>query len=170
MVTPMKLVHVSRSITGRLVTCFNASPSSLGYCSQNWVLDRRWQMIVFGGVHTQFIKEPTNALFERWRPGHKNFISCGECTITLEGVALQLGLPVDGSVITGSVVIPGKEDLCEAFLGKVPNKFQGGQIEIRWLQDNFKYLPHKVTNVVKEQYAGVFILRLIGGILMPKKS
>ncbi|KAH1073976.1 hypothetical protein J1N35_026304 [Gossypium stocksii] len=73
----------------------------------------------------------------------KGILTCGECTITLKGIgiALKLGLPMDEPVIMGAVVIPGKEDLYEAFLGKVSNKFQGNRIEMKWLQDNFKELP-----------------------------
>ncbi|MFQ6641412.1 hypothetical protein Gotur_015772, partial [Gossypium turneri] len=45
-----------------------------------------------------------NALIERWRPETHTFhLPCRECTITLEDVQLQLGLPMDGSVLTGSV-------------------------------------------------------------------
>ncbi|MBA0570019.1 hypothetical protein Golob_003708, partial [Gossypium lobatum] len=36
---------------------------------------------------------------------------------------LQLGLPMDGPVVTASAVVPNKEDLCEAFLGNMSNKF-----------------------------------------------
>ncbi|MBA0812702.1 hypothetical protein Gohar_026644, partial [Gossypium harknessii] len=43
-------------------------------------------------------------------------------------------LPIDGPVVTGSAVVPSKEDLCEAFLGKVSNKFQGDQIDMKWLK------------------------------------
>ncbi|MFQ6624370.1 hypothetical protein Gotur_004307, partial [Gossypium turneri] len=44
------------------------------------------------------------ALVERWRPETHTFhLSCGECTVTLEDVALQLGLPIDGNAITGAV-------------------------------------------------------------------
>ncbi|KAH1040051.1 hypothetical protein J1N35_041794, partial [Gossypium stocksii] len=40
---------------------------------------------------------------ERWRPETHTFhLPCGECTITLEDVALQLGLPIDGNMVTGA--------------------------------------------------------------------
>ncbi|KAK5818930.1 hypothetical protein PVK06_023880 [Gossypium arboreum] len=66
---------------------------------------------------------------KRWRSETYTFhLPHGECTIRLEDVALQLGLSIDGLVITRSTVIPVKGDLYEALLGKVPNKFQGGTI------------------------------------------
>ncbi|KAH1097192.1 hypothetical protein J1N35_014113 [Gossypium stocksii] len=67
---------------------------------------------------------------------------------------------MDGLVITKLVVIPGKEDLCEVFLGNVSNKFQGAPIEMKWLETNFKKLPPNTIDVVKEQYARAFILRM----------
>ncbi|MBA0760216.1 hypothetical protein Gotri_022976 [Gossypium trilobum] len=48
-------------------------------------------------------------------PRHNFHLPYGECTITLEYVALQLGLPVDGPVVMVPAVVPSKEDLCEAF-------------------------------------------------------
>ncbi|XP_052482070.1 protein MAINTENANCE OF MERISTEMS-like [Gossypium raimondii] len=42
-----------------------------------------------------------SALVERWRPKtHTFYFPCGECTVTLEDVALQLGLTIDGSPVT----------------------------------------------------------------------
>ncbi|MFQ6663388.1 hypothetical protein Gotur_030937 [Gossypium turneri] len=44
-----------------------------------------------------------STFIERWRlETHIFHLPCGECTITLEDMQLQLGLPVDGSVLTGS--------------------------------------------------------------------
>ncbi|KAK5775289.1 hypothetical protein PVK06_043162 [Gossypium arboreum] len=64
-------------------------------------------------------------------PGHTFLhFSYGECTITLEDVALQLGLLMDGSVVTGATIVPDKEDLWTALLGKVLNKFDGGRISM----------------------------------------
>ncbi|KAK5770948.1 hypothetical protein PVK06_047112 [Gossypium arboreum] len=46
-----------------------------------------------------------SALVERWRSEMYTFhFPCGECTITLENIILQLGLPVNGDVIMGLVV------------------------------------------------------------------
>ncbi|MBA0751572.1 hypothetical protein Gogos_000487, partial [Gossypium gossypioides] len=43
------------------------------------------------------------AFIERWRPETHTFhLLYGKCTITLEDVQLQLGLPMDESVLTGS--------------------------------------------------------------------
>ncbi|KAH1038385.1 hypothetical protein J1N35_040128 [Gossypium stocksii] len=73
--------------------------------------------------------DPTliNTLVERWGPEtHIFHLPCDECTITLEDVALQMGLMMDGLVVMGVMVILDKEDLYKAFLEKVPNKFQGG--------------------------------------------
>ncbi|KAH1083524.1 hypothetical protein J1N35_023285 [Gossypium stocksii] len=103
---------------------------------------------MFGGCKL----DPTliSALVERWRPETYIFhLTYGECTITLDDVSLQPSLLVDGPVVTGSAVVPSKDDLCKTFLGKVPNKFQGGQIDMKWLETNFKYLPSNTSDIVK---------------------
>ncbi|KAH1046401.1 hypothetical protein J1N35_037185 [Gossypium stocksii] len=96
-----------------------------------------------------------------------------ECTITLEDVALQLSLPVDGPIITGSAIVPSKVGLCQSLLGKVSDKFEGSRILMNWLKDNFNEFLEDLEYQMKEaitQYAQAYIMRLIGGILMPNKS
>ncbi|MBA0759800.1 hypothetical protein Gotri_022633, partial [Gossypium trilobum] len=68
-----------------------------------------------------------NALVERWRPEtHAFHLPYGECISTLKDVALQLGLQMDGPIVTGAAIIPNKEDLCATLLGKALNKFEDG--------------------------------------------
>ncbi|MBA0779706.1 hypothetical protein Gotri_003920 [Gossypium trilobum] len=82
-----------------------------------------------------------NELMESWGPETHTFhLSRGECTITLEDIALQLGLPMDGPIITRFEIVSNKVTFCRSLLGKVPDKFEGGRISINWLKDNFDEL------------------------------
>ncbi|KAF1878014.1 hypothetical protein Lal_00041763, partial [Lupinus albus] len=86
---------------------------------------------------------------ERWRlETHTFHFPNGECTITLEDVAYQLGLPIDGKAITGDTTMDW-EDLCLQLLGELP-------------EDAYEELV--------EQHARAFILRMIGGFIMPNTS
>ena len=60
------------------------------------------------------------ALVEQWRPETHTFhLPWGECTITLEDVALHLGIRVDGCVMTGPSFLYWDE-LCDELLGEGP--------------------------------------------------
>ncbi|MBA0787441.1 hypothetical protein Gotri_027209 [Gossypium trilobum] len=54
---------------------------------------------MFGGCKLDPIL--ISGLVKRWRPETHIPSSIGECTITLEDVALQLGFLVDGSIVMG---------------------------------------------------------------------
>ncbi|KAK5844287.1 hypothetical protein PVK06_000423 [Gossypium arboreum] len=63
-----------------------------------------------------------SVLIERWHlKTHTFHLSCEECTITLEDVALQLGLPVDKYAVTGSNKVLELTMLCYQLLGCSPN-------------------------------------------------
>ncbi|KAK5819460.1 hypothetical protein PVK06_024461 [Gossypium arboreum] len=104
--------------------------------------------------------KPISALVERWKlETHTFHLLCVECIITLEDMTLQLDLLVDEPVVTRATIVPGKENLRVALLGKVLNKFDGGRISMNWLAKIFeKFLLH-ATKVVKEQYVRAFILQ-----------
>ncbi|MBA0880369.1 hypothetical protein Goshw_000312 [Gossypium schwendimanii] len=60
------------------------------------------------------------ALIERWRPQtHTFYLPCGECTITLEDMQLQLGLPMDRSALIGSVQFADRGAVCYDLLGAI---------------------------------------------------
>ncbi|KAK5818966.1 hypothetical protein PVK06_023920 [Gossypium arboreum] len=62
-----------------------------------------------------------STLVERWGPETHTFhLSCKECIITLEDVALQLELPVDEAVVKGLSKVPDVVLRCYQLLGQSP--------------------------------------------------
>ncbi|KAG8499333.1 hypothetical protein CXB51_005850 [Gossypium anomalum] len=112
-----------------------------------------------------------SALIERWRPETYNFhLPCGECTITLEDVHLQLGLPVDGYAVTGSASSTEWGVVCYELLGDIPDNINEGRIEMGWLRDKFPELDNDSTELERIQYARAYIIEMVGGYLMSDLS
>ncbi|KAG8493698.1 hypothetical protein CXB51_011665 [Gossypium anomalum] len=111
-----------------------------------------------------------STLVERWRPETHTFhLPCGECTVTLEDVALQLGLPIDGSPITGVSTIAEPAALCYSLLGASPgdDKSNFSGLKFTWLKANFEHLPDNATEEELMCAARAYIMHIIGGVLMP---
>ncbi|MFQ6649339.1 hypothetical protein Gotur_022385 [Gossypium turneri] len=111
-----------------------------------------------------------STLVKRWRPDTHTFhLPCGECTVTLEDVTLQLGLPVDGSAVTGVSMISEPAALCYNLLGVSPgdaeSKFMG--LRFSWLEANFEHLSINATERKVMCEARTYIMHIIGGVLMP---
>ncbi|KAG8474474.1 hypothetical protein CXB51_031434 [Gossypium anomalum] len=82
-------------------------------------------------------QELVSTLAERWRPETHTFhLPFDECTIILEDMHLQLGLLVDGSVVTGSVQSATWGVVCGDLLVVAPETIYGGQIKMTWIRKN----------------------------------
>ncbi|XP_071938942.1 serine/threonine-protein phosphatase 7 long form homolog isoform X1 [Coffea arabica] len=116
------------------------------------------------------------ALVERWREETHTFhFPVGECTITLQDVAILLGLPIDGDPITSpesSKKMQEWQALCQELLGVTPppKDFNGNRLRLRCLNERFKSLPSDADDTVILCHARAHILRMIGGLLFPDKS
>lgn len=113
------------------------------------------------------------ALVERWRPETHTFhLPWGECTITLEDVALHLGIRVDGRVVAGPSFLHWDE-LCHELLGEVPpeNARKGAALKLTWLLNMLRApLPEEPTTHQLQCRCRAYIMYMIGGALIPDKS
>ncbi|KAL2322308.1 hypothetical protein Fmac_026687 [Flemingia macrophylla] len=103
---------------------------------------------------------------------HTFHFPTGECTITLEDVALQLGLRVDGLPVVGPTMFDW-EEMCDTYLGIMPVKGEslvGSMLKLKWLRDNMLPLPDDPTEEQVHAHCRAYILGLISGVLMPDKS
>ena len=113
------------------------------------------------------------ALVERWRPETHTFhLPWGECTITLEDVALHLGIRFDGCVVVRPSFLHWYE-LCHELLGEVPleNAHKGTVLKLTWLLSMFRVpLPEEPTTHQLQCRFRAYIMYMIGGALIPDKS
>ncbi|QHO55752.1 Serine/threonine protein phosphatase 7 long form isogeny [Arachis hypogaea] len=121
-----------------------------------------------------------SALVERWRPEtHTSHLPWGECTITLEDVAMQVGLPIDGEPVSGTLKSWSKfhqRDIwqwCEELLGEVPDGHVGTtkyNIKLKWLRSRLQQMPFDSPEEALVRYARYYIMYLLGGVLLPDKA
>ncbi|RYR64274.1 hypothetical protein Ahy_A03g010406 isoform B [Arachis hypogaea] len=79
----------------------------------------------------------------------------GECTVTLQGVAFQLGLPVDGEAVSGC-------------LGEFEKYMEGGRPA--WFHERFRMLPPDATEETVRIYTRAYIMMLLSTQLFGDKS
>ncbi|MFQ6637335.1 hypothetical protein Gotur_013821 [Gossypium turneri] len=105
---------------------------------ENYLREASFWHVATVGRGCKLYPKLISALIERWRPETHTFhLPCGECTITLEDVSLQLGLPVDGKPVTGTAQSSNWEAVCYELLGAIPDKMEGdtsrSRVHLRWL-------------------------------------
>ncbi|XP_052116391.1 serine/threonine-protein phosphatase 7 long form homolog [Arachis duranensis] len=115
-----------------------------------------------------------NALVEMWHPDTHTFhLPVGECAVTLEDVAMILGLPTDGLLVTGMTLssFEALEVKCLHQFGVAPRKSdcRGRCIKLTWLWDLKARLQLTDENSIPV-YVKCHIMLLIGTILFGDKS
>ncbi|KAK5784983.1 hypothetical protein PVK06_039524 [Gossypium arboreum] len=135
---------------------------------ENYLREARFWHVATIGQGCKLDPKLISALIERWRlETHTFYLPCGECTITLEDVHLQLGLPVDGYTVTESASSTVWGTVCYELLGAIPYNINEGRIEMGWLRDTFPEPDNDSTELERIRYAQAYILEMIGGYLMP---
>ncbi|XP_025703146.1 serine/threonine-protein phosphatase 7 long form homolog [Arachis hypogaea] len=132
--------------------------------------------------HWFWLDEPlVSAFVERWRPETHTFhMPFGECTVTLQDVAFQLGLPVDGEAVSGCLgefetYIEGGRPACEWFqdlFGELPppNKVKQMTVHFTWFHERFSVLPPDANEETVRIYARAYIMMLLSTQLFGDKS
>ena len=103
-------------------------------------------------------------LVERWRPKTHTFhVPVREMTITLQNVAIILGLRIHRPTITMTCVFDVAE-LCGELLDVTPptNALRGSSISIRWLCDQLSTPAPDTYEVTLERSKRGIILALMG--------
>ncbi|RYR57325.1 hypothetical protein Ahy_A05g023053 [Arachis hypogaea] len=118
---------------------------------------------------------------ERWRPETHTFhMPFGECTITLQDMAYQLGLPVDRRYVSGClsefhIYIQGGRPAWVWFqelLGVIPppSQVQKYAVNCSWFQETFGEFPEGADEEIVRRYARAYIMMLLGTQLFEDKS
>ncbi|QHO27606.1 uncharacterized protein DS421_7g209490 [Arachis hypogaea] len=116
------------------------------------------------------LDEPfVSAFVERWRPKtHTFYMPFRECAIILQGVAYQLGLPVDGRYVNGCLIdfqiyIQGDYPAWVWFqelLGVLPpaNQIQKFAVNCTWFQETFGEYPAGADEETVRRFARAYIM------------
>ncbi|XP_010412423.1 PREDICTED: serine/threonine-protein phosphatase 7 long form homolog [Camelina sativa] len=108
-----------------------------------------------------------SALVERWRRETNTFhFTTGEMTVTLEDIALLLGLGIDGKPVIG-VTYTTCSAVCERYLGELPesNYASGGMVKLSWLKDKFSDCKEDASFQRVEYCTRAYLLYLVGSTI-----
>uniref|UniRef100_A0A1J3D5A9 Serine/threonine-protein phosphatase 7 long form-like protein n=1 Tax=Noccaea caerulescens TaxID=107243 RepID=A0A1J3D5A9_NOCCA len=108
-----------------------------------------------------------SALVERWRRETNTFhFTVGEMTVTLEDIAVLLGLGIDGKPVIG-VTYTTCSLVCERYLGLAPdsNYASGGMVKLSWLKEKFSVCPDDAPFEDVEHCTRAYLLYLVGSTI-----
>ena len=133
------------------------------------------QVGFYGVAHLGFISLDWHLItefFERWRlETHTFHLPQEEYTITLQDIAILLGLQVDEVVVIGSKCLDCR-CVCYSLLGLTPRDtdIDGQHLHLIWLGQSFPILSLYVDEESIRRYTRAYILQFIGGFLFLGQS
>ncbi|XP_072150989.1 protein MAIN-LIKE 2-like isoform X3 [Setaria viridis] len=115
------------------------------------------------------------AMVDRWCPETHTFhLPFGEMTITMQDVAMLLGLPLDGQPVTGIIQNKNWRDMVEMHIGIRPSEPEGGDsskktsgVSSAWLREHFDVCPPGANDEVVQRYARVWLWHFVSTFLFP---
>ncbi|KAE8656975.1 putative plastidic glucose transporter 3 [Hibiscus syriacus] len=110
-----------------------------------------------------------SALIERWRPETHFSPSMWRGHNYIGGCLYASGASRRRNNMCG-MADGDWQSMCIDYLGAAPPEFNGGRIALSWLKANFEVLNENASEDQAKACARAYILRIIGGILMPDKS
>ncbi|KAG8472835.1 hypothetical protein CXB51_034769 [Gossypium anomalum] len=152
----------------RVLQCYIRNmPGPPSLLIENYLWEAGFWHVAMIGRGCKLDPKLISVFIERWRPKMNTFHRpYEECTVTLEDVQLQLGLPVNRYAVTGSAQSAGWGVVCYEFLGAIPDKINRSRIETGWLRDTFPKPDNYSTELERIRYARAYILEMIGGYLI----
>jgi hypothetical protein len=113
-------------------------------------------------------------IVDRWRPETHSFhLSCREITVTLEDVAMILGLPIRGCPIIDRVDSAGWHKRVVVFVSQVPPvrvpsvKGQEAEVRVSWLREEFRECPPDADEATVTMYAKAWVWHMFATVLFP---
>jgi hypothetical protein len=117
------------------------------------------------------------AMVDRWRLETHSFrLPCGEMTVTLEDVAMILGLPIRGCPVTSRVDLVGWHERVVVFVGREPPmrvpgvKGQEARVRVLWLCEEFRECPLDADEATVTMYARAWVWHMFATVLFPDST
>jgi hypothetical protein len=118
-----------------------------------------------------------HGMVDRWRPKTHSFhLPYGEMMVTLEDVAMILGLSIRGRPVTGYVDSVSWLERVAAFVSREPPvkvagvKGREAEVRMTWLREEFRECPLDVDEAIVTLYARAWVWHMFAIVLFPDST
>jgi hypothetical protein len=116
-------------------------------------------------------------MVDTWRPETHSFhLPCGEMMVTLEDMAMILGLPIRGRPVTDRVDSAGWHERVVVFIGREPParvsgvKGREARVHVSWLHEEFCECPPDADEATMTMYARAWVWHMFATVLFPDST